>query len=327
MRPSRSRPPCPRAIPFRLLPAALLLLVASVVAPVLASAASAATLEVGPGRMLAVPSAAAAVARPGDRVLIAPGRYRDCAIWRTPDITIEAAPGGEVVVFGPVCADKALFVVAAPRITIAGITFTGARATPGNGAGIRAEGGDLVIRRSRFLDNQNGILAAALPDSSLHVEDSVFISNGARIGDCAHGLYAGALALLRISASHFEATRACHHVKSRARRTEIIETTILDGEDSRSSYLVDIPDGGDLLLARSTLRKGPASAQRAVAVAIGAEGARQPTTMLRIEGNDFANLQRDSTVFVWNRTRTPAELVGNRLHGRVVPLRGPGTVR
>jgi hypothetical protein len=289
--------------------------------------AGAATLRVGPGERFAAPSAAAAAARPGDRILIRPGTYRDCAVWRAPDLSIEAE-GGPVVITGPVCGDKALFVVAAPRITISGLTFRGAVAPAGNGAGIRAEGGDLTIRRTRFEENQTGILTAtSIPAATVVIEESAFIGNGAWTGACGHGLYANALALLAIRRSRFEATRVCHHVKSRALRTEITDSEILDGAEDMASYQVDIPNGGDLLLARTALRKGPRSGNMRASVVIGAEGRLHPTRELRIEGNRFENLLPRGTVFVRNMTETPAVLAGNRLSGRVIPLEGPGTAR
>jgi hypothetical protein len=55
----------------------------------LAAPLAARVLEVGPGRAYPTPSAAAALAENGDIVRIAPGRYRDCAIWRAHDLVIE----------------------------------------------------------------------------------------------------------------------------------------------------------------------------------------------------------------------------------------------
>jgi hypothetical protein len=290
---------------------------------------AAATLRVGPGERFATPSAAAAAARPGDRILIRPGTYQDCAVWRTPDLTIEAE-GGPVVITGPVCQDKALFVVAAPRITISGLTFRGAVAPAGNGGGIRAEGGDLTIRRSRFEENETGILSATnIPTATVVIEDSVFLRNGAWDGRVcrAHSLYVNQLALLAIRRSRFEATRVCHHVKSRALRTEITDSEILDTPGERASYQVDIPNGGDLVLARTTIRKGPTAGNPSAAVVIGAEGRLHPTRELRIEANRFENLLPQSTIFVRNLTEAPAALSGNRLSGQVTALQGPGTVR
>lgn len=287
------------------------------------------TLRVGPAERFALPSQAAAVAKPGDVVLIAPGQYRDCAVWRAADLTIRAMPGGAVEIDGPVCQGKALFVISAEDIVIEGLTFRGATAEAGNGAGIRAQGGNLTIRNSRFIGNENGILTHQNPAARLLVEDSAFIGNGAlREGrDCAHGIYAGYWGELAIHRSSFSATRICHHVKSRAARTEITDSRIEDGPQGDASYLVDLPNGGDLLLLDNDLAKGPQSDNPAAAVVIGAEGMRRPTRELRIEGNRFENRMSRNTVFVQNRSPVPAQLSGNRLTGRVTPLAGPGTTR
>lgn len=301
----------------------LVLLIVLLVAP-----AAAETLRVGPGERFAVPSEAARAARPGDRVMIAPGVYRDCAVWRAADLTIEAAPGGEVVITGPICAQKALFVIAAPRLTVIGLTFRGAAFAGGNAAGIRAEGGDLRILRSRFEDNQNGILTAVnMREATLRIEDSVFVGNGALIHQCAHGLYANDWALVSIHRTRFEATRICHHVKSRARATEIVDSEILDTPGNQASYLVDIPNGGNLLLRNTVLRKGPDVGNPTAAVMIGAEGVRHPTSSLRVVGNRFENLMPRGTAFVENRTATPVLVEGNEIRGAVVVLVGPGEVR
>lgn len=301
----------------------LVLLIGLLVTP-----ASAETLRVGPGERFAAPSLAARAAKPGDRVVIAPGVYRDCAVWRAADLTIEAASGGEVVITGPICAHKALFVIAAPRVTVIGLIFRGAAFEGGNAAGIRAEGGDLTILRSRFENNQNGILTAVnLRAATLRIEDSVFVGNGALIQHCAHGLYANDWALVSIHRTRFEATRICHHVKSRALATEIIDSEILDTPGNRASYLVDIPNGGNLLLRNTTLRKGPDHGNPTAAVMIGAEGVRHPTTSLRVIGNRFENLMPRGTHFVENRTTTPVVVEGNEIRGAVVVLAGPGEVR
>jgi hypothetical protein len=288
--------------------------------------AAAETLRVGAGGTVATLAEAARRARDGDTVLIAPGRYAECAVWRASRLRIAADGPGEVEVTGNVCQGKALFVVTGADVAIEGITFRGARNAGGNGAGIRAEGAGLAIRRSRFLDNQNGILTSAVPDGTLTIEDSAFIGNGALVHECAHGLYAGRLARVTIRRSLFEGTRVCHHVKSRALATEIRDSRIIDGPQGHSSYLVDIPNGGGLVLADNELSKGPRTSNRTTAVAIGAEGASNPAAPIEITGNRIINLLGDPTVFVRNRTSTPALLSGNTLSGPLVALEGPGRV-
>ena len=289
--------------------------------------AAAEALRVGPGQPVPSIAEAARRARDGDEVLIAPGRFRECAVWRASRLRIAAAGPGTVEITGPVCQGKALFVVAGADVVIEGLTFRDAANDEGNGAGIRAEGAALTIRRSRFLGNQNGILTASeIRGGALTIEDSEFIANGALLRECAHGLYAGRLAQVTIRRSLFQDTRVCHHVKSRALATEILDSRILDGPAGASSYLVDIPDGGGLRLLGTTLEKGPRTGNRSAAVVIGAESARNPDAPIVIRGNRMTNLLGQPTVFVRNRTRVPAQLSGNALAGPLIALEGPGRV-
>jgi hypothetical protein len=291
------------------------------------ASAHAGTLRVGPDQPIPTIAEAARRARDGDEVLIAPGEYRECAVWRASRLRIAAAGPSGVEISGPVCQGKALFVIAGADVVIEGLTFRDAMNDEGNGAGIRAEGRTLVIRRSRFLGNQNGILTASeIPGGALTIEDSDFIGNGALVHECAHGLYAGRLAQVTIRRSLFQDTRICHHVKSRALATEILDSRILDGPAGASSYLVDIPDGGGLRLLGSTLEKGPRTGNRSAAVVIGAESSRNPDAPIEIRGNSMTNLLSQPTVFVRNRTRVPALLSGNRLLGPLIALEGPGRV-
>lgn len=172
---------------------ALLLAAPAVLPP---GAAGARTLEVGPGKPYALPSEAAADARDGDRVVIAGGEYLDCAVWRQSGLVIEGTPGA--VVGGRVCQDKAVFVIAGADTAVRGLTLSGARSTAANGAGIRAEGPGLLVEDVRFLDNENGILAADQPRGALVVRNSEFVRNGSCEQACAHGIYAGRLAELRV---------------------------------------------------------------------------------------------------------------------------------
>jgi hypothetical protein len=284
------------------------------------------TLQVGPSHALKLPSQAAAVARDGDTVLIDPGDYDDCALWRASRLTIAArAPG--VVFVGKTCLGKAIFVINGNDVTLRGITFTHAAVPDHNGAGIRAQGGNLTVETSRFIDNEEGILAGSSPRSVIRVTRSEFRGNGNCVAACAHGIYVGTIALLDVEDSRFTDTHEGHDIKSRALRTVLRGNDISDGPDGNSSYLVDISNGGDLLMEHNTLSKGPHTDNDTTAVSIGAEGVRNPTTSLVIRYNSFTNLLPTPTDFVHNLTQTGAELIGNRLMGNVVPLQGPGAVR
>jgi hypothetical protein len=284
------------------------------------------TLLVGADQELKMPSAAAAVAGADDKIIIDPGEYFDCAIWRANGLTIEGKGDG-VVMTDKVCAGKGLFVVDGNDITIRNITFTRARVPDGNGAGIRAEGVNLRIEHSRFINNENGILANPSPKGTIFIIDSEFSRNGKCEPDCAHGIYINEVALLHVERSKFTETKTAHNIKSRALRTELVGNEISDGEKGTSSYLVELPNGGSLVMTNNIMEKGANTSNHGTAISIGAEGVTHRTAELTISGNKFTNDQDRETVFVRNMTATEAVLTGNTFKGKVVPLVGDGSVK
>jgi nitrous oxidase accessory protein NosD len=294
-----------------------------------AASAQARIIEVGPVRAVHLPSEAAAQAQDGDTIRIDPGSYADCAVWHANRLLIEglSAGGRGVELAGKTCQGKAIFVTSGNDITVRGITFRGAHVPDGNGAGIRGEGANLTVEASRFEDNENGMLVGAAPNSTIHVVGSVFLRNGVCAPTCAHGIYVGEVAKLRIENSRFEENKQGHHVKSRALRTELVGNTVRDGQTGTASYLVDISNGGDVVMERNVMEKGPRSENPQVAVSIAAEGATHPTKTLSFRGNTLDNISSTNTIFVRNQTDAWATLVGNRFSGSVTPLEGPGSVR
>jgi hypothetical protein len=293
---------------------------------VLSACAQARTLDVGEGKEFRMPSAAAAVAQDGDRVTIQPGEYFDCAIWKANKLIIEGVDDpAKVVITDKACQGKALFVTAGTAITVRNLTLTRARVPDANGAGIRAEGKDLVVEGVRFINNQNGILSGA-SGGSMIVRNSVFDRNGTCERSCAHGIYANNLDLLRVEQSRFISTREGHHIKSRALRTEVFNSTIQDGPNGTASYAIDVPNGGSLVVRGNTIEKGPNADNHSAAIVIGAEGVTQPTREILIETNTFRNDGPWETAFVNNMTATEAILRSNQISGPVRPLRGDGRV-
>jgi len=293
----------------------------------LASTAQARTLEVGDGKEFKLPSEAAKAARTGDTIQIQPGEYFDCAILGQAKLTVEGVGDpAKVLITDKACQGKALFITTAPDITIRNLTLTRARVADGNGAGIRMEAPGLVVERVRFVNNQNGILTG-IDGGTLTVRDSDFVHNGTCEQSCAHAIYAGHLELLRVERSRFSDTRQGHSIKSRALRTEIIGNTINDGPTGTASYLVDISNGGSVVVQGNTLVKGANAENHTGAVMIGMEGVTQPTREITIEDNNFRNDGTYPTYFVVNRTATDAVLRRNTLSGSAKPLSGDGAVQ
>jgi hypothetical protein len=283
----------------------------------LPSAGNARVLAVGPTRVLKVPSQAATIADDGDVVRIDPGTYADCAVWNASHLVIEASGPG-VVLAGKVCDEMGTFVTLGRDITVRGITFADASVVWHNAAGIRAAGDNLTVEDSRFLHNENGILAGGSRASVVRITGSTFIGNGACIKLCAHGVYAGApIALLEIDHSVFLDTKVAHHIKSRARNTVIRDTRIEDGPTGTASYLIDIPDGGNVLIQGNTMEKGALSENPAVAISIGEEGVKNPTSVLIVRDNAFRSDEPARTMFVRDGTPVPVDLSGNTITGDV----------
>ena len=293
---------------------------------ILLGSASAAVMNVGPGEKYAQPSQAIRAAAAGDTIRIAPGTYRDCVAWDTDNLTVEGSGTGPVIA-DAICQGKGIFVIAAPNATIRNITFEGAATDEGNGSGIRSEGAILTIENCTFRNNQDGILTTNMRGALITIRDSTFEANGACLPGkgCAHGVYIGHVDLVRIERSHFAGTRIGHHIKSRAKRTELVDNTIEDGPDGTSSYLVDIPNGGSLLMTGNTLEKGPHTQNPTAAISIGEEGGNRPPGEVVISGNTFSN-DGPRTAFVRNMAKSPAQLSGNVLKGPVKQLMGPGSL-
>lgn len=291
-----------------------------------AGLAAAKTLEVGPNAPFKKPSEAIAEADNGDTVNIAPGQYFDCAIVKQSVLTIQGSGPGVVMTDRP-CQGKALLVLGGEKIVVRNLTLQRARVPDGNGAGIRYEGGNLLVDHVRFVNNQDGILGAPAPDGTVRIVDSEFLQNGGCEAACSHGVYFAHMALVHIERTKFFETKQGHHIKSRALRTEVIDCDLADGEKGNSSYLIELPNGGSLLARGNRMEKGVNTDNHAYVISIGAEGVDQPSDQILLEKNVFTNDQDRPTTFVRNITATPAELVGNVFKGQVRPFEGDGVTR
>ena len=291
---------------------------------VMASPGPAATLKVGANQTYKAPSAAAAAAKNGDHIEIDPGEYFDCAVWNADNLVIEGTGPG-VVITDKTCMGKGLFVVEGKNTTVRNLTLTRARVPDMNGAGIRLDNGDLTVDNVKFIDNQNGIMGG-VPGTTVTVRNSEFDKNGICLGACAHGIYVDNVDLLRVENSRFSNTRQGHSIKSRALRTEVTGSTVTDGQDGTSSYLIEAPYGGTLIARGNTVEKGPKSENHNAAIAIGAEGVTHPTPEITVSDNEFRNDGNYQTALLWNLTATPATLSGNKLSGSASPLKQDGAL-
>lgn len=285
--------------------------------------AEARILAVGPDAEFKRPSDAVAVAADGDVIEVAPGEYFDCAIIRQNQLVIEGTGAGAVLT-DRTCEGKALLIAHGGDLTIRNLTFARARVPGGNGAGIRVERGNLAVEHSRFIDNETGILVDDLPRNAIRVSDSVFEKNGRCEATCAHGINVGQVALLSIDSTRIAGTRGGHHIKSGALRTELIGDDIEDGPDGTASFLVELPNGGDLLMEKNRLQKGPRSTNPQAAVVIDDGETQLKTKNLVFLDNKFANETGGHTVFLRNFSDLDPIFNGNVMSGDTTGISSRG---
>lgn len=248
-------------------------------------------LAVGPGQPYATPCAAIAVAHVRDTIAVDARRGRpyrgDVCAWRTDRLTIRGVHGrARIEAAGAAAQGKAIWVIVGDHTTVADVELTGASVPDRNGAGIRLEGAGLRVLRSRFAGNEDGILTAANPRSDVVVERSTFERNGAGDG-FSHNIYVGDVRSFTLRDSVSADARVGHLVKSRARRNRILRNR-LSSEHGTSSYELDLPQGGDALVAGNRFVQGRRSQNPAI-VAFAEESPVYPRSRLVLRANRFVD--------------------------------------
>jgi len=243
-------------------------------------------------------------------IVVAPGVHRDCAVQSAGQVSFAAAEPGKAVFRGGICEDKATLVLRGRSARVEGLVFEGLRVPDGNGAGIRIEQGNLLVRESLFRDSESGILSAADPSGSIRVEQSTFSGLGRcdRGLDCAHSIYINDFGSLSVVRSRFERGRGGHYVKSRAPRVEVIDSSFDDSAGRTTNYMIDLPGGAVGTIARNLFVQGRDKENYSAFITVAPEGKAHSSNGLLIADNQAAlatGVKRD-TAFV-------ADLSGDRL--------------
>src|SRR5215471_2423467 len=120
-----------------------------------------AILTVGPGQQFATLSDAVAASNDGDTIYVQAGTYTDdFAIINTKISIIGVGGMAHFVADEPIPNGKGILVTNTDVI-VDHLAFSGANvsaALGGNGAGIRYQGGNLMVTNCYFHDNQDGLL-------------------------------------------------------------------------------------------------------------------------------------------------------------------------
>ena len=210
------------------------------------------TICVGVGQAYPTLSEAAAVARPGDVIEVIGGVYREAAVIGVPNVTVRGVRGRpHFDCTGlPLPEDKACILLTADAITLQNLEISGAVLPDqrgANGACIRNQRDlNFTLRRISCHGSQDGLLTNG---GQVVIEGSEFYDNGWT--DQTHNVYfSGNCISVTVRNSIFRDARVGHEFKSRCPKTDISDSVFRSTSGSRD---LDIPDGGETTVYRSTL--------------------------------------------------------------------------
>ncbi|GGL07992.1 hypothetical protein [Deinococcus radiotolerans] len=269
-------------------------------------------LTVGTGRTYATVRAAVAASRDGDVIRVDPGTYTNDFAEVNTRITIESTSGlARLVATVPPPNGKAI-ITTNTDVTLRGLELTGAKVADRNGAGVRYQGGNLVMEDCYLHDNENGLLAASAPLGSVRITRTEFAHNGLGDPGQTHNLYVNEVGQLTFDRSYSHSAVAGHELKSRARTTVITNSRLFD-LDSTASYSIDVPNGGNLTVTGSVIEQG-ADSQNSAVIAYGEEGLLREGRTVNISGNTVIN-RRSTVLGLLNPARVPMTVTNNTLYG------------
>lgn len=252
-------------------------------------------------------------------ILIAPGRYRQCAVQEAGRITYRAAEAGTAILDGKACEEKAALVLGGRHATVEGLVFQNISVPDENGAGIRLQDGDLIVRESLFRDSESGILTGVNERGSVLVERSTFSGLGKCADDCAHAIYIGRYGSLTVRRSRFERGTGGHYVKSRAGRVEIADSSFDDSAGKATNYMIDLPEGATGTISGNMFVQGASKENYSALIVVAAEEVRNSSDGLAIADNEasLAPGQRHGTAFVADLSGDALRIGANRLGPKI----------
>lgn len=211
--------------------------------------------------------------------------------------------------------NKAAIVVSGKNVTIETIECSDISVYTHNGACIRQQASGLTLRNVYFHDSEQGVLQAH-STGDLTIEFSRF----ERLGDSgrAHAVYSHGDNLIIRDSVFIASKDQGHEIKSRS-KTTLIENTLISSQNSDDSRLIDISDGGQLIITNSILHQGAQSVNRQViGFALENMGRKREQSIVikdslivmeRIKGNEFLALNSDK------KSQIKLDVSGNVLVG------------
>lgn len=278
------------------------------------------TWRVGPTRPYLFCSQVAPLVQNGDTILIDASIYvNDPQVkWSKNNLLIKGVGGRPVLQAGSIIANdavngKGIFVISGANVTVENIEFANAAVIDHNGAGIRQEGANLLVRLCKFSGNEMGILCGNIANCKTVVEYTEFVNGGSTLNPgYQHNIYINHIDtfIFRYNYSH-EAIAEGHELKSRANNNFILYNRIAN-EQSVDSRSIDLPNGGTTVLLGNIIEQGPNSANSNL-LGFGLEGLSNPGPHnLWICNNTFVN-KKTTGSFIQVATGTDTLFVKNNI--------------
>ena len=282
-------------------------------------------IRVGPTRRYKTPRDAAFIAYSGDIIEIDAGEYvNNVAKFSASNLTIRGV-GGRAhmkVIDGAVSwGGKAIWVITGSNTVIENIEFSGCKVPDKNGAGIRLEGTNLILRNCYFHHNEMGILTIANNhECELLIEGCEFAHNGYGDG-YSHNMYINQMKKFTLRNCYSHDSDVGHLVKSRAYENHILYNRLSDETEGNSSYVIDFSNGGKNYVIGNVLHQGKNTENPAM-ISHGAEGGfNNEEQLLYVIGNTFVNDLDKTSQFVRVRDKTDRVIIANNLlvgHGETI---------
>jgi hypothetical protein len=264
----------------------------------------------------------------GDTVSIQAALYDNDkqVTWKKNNLLLKGIGGQPTLKAGSLIANdanngKGIFVIAGNNTTVENIAFTNAKAKDNNGAGIRQEGSNLIVRHCLFDGNEMGILAGGtIANCTIFMEYCEFL-NGGSIANPGfqHNIYINHIDtfIFRFNFSH-DAIAQGHELKSRANHNFIYYNRIsnLTSVDSRN---IDMPNGGTAVIVGNVIEQNQASANSNI-IAFGLEGLVNPgphnlflahnTIVNKKSTGSFVHVNGIDSLFMYNNVFCGAQTGG-----------------
>ena len=215
----------------------------------------------------------------GDTLVIPEGVYQTPIVIKKNDITIIG--NGHVVFEKKAARGKGYILSQGNNLTVENIECRYINVSDGNGACIRQEGKDLTLNHVYFHSSQEGILETAKEIGFIKIFDSRFERLG--FNGQAHGIYTNKAEVAIYQSLFVAAKSEGHAIKVRGKRL-YIEASVIASLSSDDSRLIDMSNGGELIVKNSILEQGPKSTNGQM-IGFGLEGIKHVKNQIQLVGN------------------------------------------